>query len=97
MKDFFQKIKTWGHLSIKKEVSYKKEGVSPVHDWNIILVSVFFSLISIGGISLYFYNQIKNGSLFTVSSVSKDNTVKIDETLLNKIIEKINTKQSVFL
>lgn len=87
IKDFFAKIKT-------KKILYVKKSINPTHDWNIF-VSFSLLIFILGFIfSLYFYNQVNSGNWFFKSSNSSvDKLVKINQTLLDKIIQDINIKQ----
>lgn len=87
IKELLSKLKT-------KKVLYIKDSISPTHDWNIF-ISVSSFIFIVGFIfSVYFYNQVDSGKWFSVAeSKPTDNSVKINQVLLDKIVLEINKKQ----
>lgn len=93
MKDYLKKLEEiYKKLNIRK-VSYEPSGIEPFRDWVIILLSfvglVFFIAVS----AFYFYTKVDKGELFRVDGAGEENEVKINMTLLKKVVGDISSRE----
>ena len=96
MKGLLQKIKDWyAKIRVKKE-SYKISGIKPVHDWRIILISTQIIIIILAIVAFYFFTQIEAGKFFVVKEKKTEKDIKIDDTLLKKTVDDINSRKTTF-
>ncbi len=94
MSELSTKIKSWfGNLN-KSKVSFERAGVKPARDWNILIFIVFLTLLIIGGMAFYFYVEVDNGTFFDVTDSEELSEAKINDQLLKKIIDDINTREN---
>ena len=94
MADLTQKIKDWYGKLKPTSNSFERSGISPKRDWRILLVTTFFTVLILAGVSLYLYIQINNGTLFLTLTENKEIEVQIDKVLLEKTINDINTRKA---
>ena len=93
MADNIQKIKAWYEKMHVSQVSYEKSGIKPTKDWRILLGVTCMMLCLLAVLAFYFYTSVNNGSFFTTSQDGVMNEVKINESLFNKTIDNINTRE----
>ncbi len=89
-------IKDWWKKANKSSNSYDKGGIKPYRDWKIILVSTFFVLVIVGGLSTYLYMEVGQGRLFAVSDTESVNEAKINRPVLDKAIGVMKERKSLF-
>ena len=95
MNKIIEIIKSYFKNLSKKDISYKQVGIRPSHDWNIMIISACVALILSVTFALYFYIQINNGSLFTIQEEVPSTSIIINQSLLKKTTENIDSKQKV--
>jgi hypothetical protein len=93
MNDSFKKIKDWYQNLTTKKISFERTGIKPARDWNIIIFVSLFVLFICGGVAFYFYVKVENGTFFDVSTSEELKEVKINNSVLNKLITDINNRQ----
>ena len=96
MEKYIQKIKLIGKKLFKGGLSYKKSGINPARDWNVLLIVTFIVFVAVSIISFDLYTKVEKGTLFSIIQKSEDSTVKINQKLLSKVVEKIDAKQAIF-
>jgi hypothetical protein len=94
MSEIIKKIKSYFDSFRKKDTSYKKEGINPVRDWDMMITITFFIVCLLAVFAFYFYVQVDSGNLFTTTKDSNTTTVTINQDLLSKTIENIDAKKS---
>ena len=93
-----QKLKKlWTTLSAHLQighVSYERTGISPKHDWLIMLLltALISGIFAIG--ALYLYIQVDAGTLFPVPTDSNVPQKSIDAELLKKTIHTFDQKEA---
>ena len=96
MSQLFQKIKAlYAKIRMKKK-SYKIYGIRPAHDWRIFLVSTQIIVLILTIVAIYFYTQINQGKLFIVKGSKVKKEIKIDETLLKRVVKDIELRKQAF-
>ena len=94
MSGLLQKIKTWyAKIRIKRE-SYVVSGIKPIRDWRILLISTLVIVVVMAIFAFYFYVQIDKGKLFVVKVSKTQNDTKINEVLLKKTVNDINSRKA---
>ncbi|KND46714.1 MAG: hypothetical protein AB201_02640 [Parcubacteria bacterium C7867-006] len=96
MLDKIKQIKDWFKKVTKTKNSYEKGEIKPTRDWRVILTTTFFVLVILGGVASFFYFQVSNGSLFSVSPDMSDGEIKINRPLFDKAVADINIRKTVF-
>ncbi len=93
MQESLEKIKLNIEKFFSKKVSYKKKGIRPGKHWKIILITTQISLVILGFIAYYFYNEINEGR-FAVSEIEENQSeVKINVDLLKNVIKDLSSKE----
>ena len=93
MSQLLQKIKAlYGKMHVT-HISYEKHGMNPRHDWNIILFASCLALLFETIFAFYFYTEINQGRLFIVTENNLDREIKINDNLLEKIVNEIKLRQ----
>jgi hypothetical protein len=96
MKISTEKIKSYFGRFGKKETSYKKEGINPTRDWNLIIVSAFGFLLLAALLSIYLYARIDSGNLFATPPQTQDGGATIDQNLLSATVQTIDADKTAF-
>ena len=95
MFNFLKQIKnSWNKMKMG-HASYNKDGIRPVHDWNIMLITVSVTLCFLAIIALYFYMFVDEEKLFTVEVDESQKEVKINADALTKVVTDINNRESL--
>ncbi len=94
MSDLLQKIKQWYESAKTKRLSYEKPGVNPAKDWRFFLSTTFIVGCVLAIVTAYFYMQIDKGRLFTVDSDGTETQVKINNFMLKKTVDEINSRET---
>ena len=94
MKDYLQKIKIWFNKLKAGRVSYDKGGLKPLRDWRIILITTSIIIFILAIFAFYFYIQIESGKLFVSTNEVSDTQLKINDSLLKKTVDELNTRES---
>ena len=88
-----QKIKVlYGKIHVTR-ISYERRGMRPNHDWNVFLVMSSVILLVITFFAFYFYTQVNQGNLFIVAENNSGKEVKINNSLLQKIVDEIKSRE----
>ena len=96
MSRLFQKIKgLYGKINIR-HVSYERGGMRPKRDWNILLSLASIVLLILIFSSSYLYKGISKGSLFMVTKNNVDREVRINSSLLQKVVGDIKLREESF-
>ena len=90
----FQKFMSLFGKIKSREISYDKEGIYPMHNWEVLLFSVSIVLLILAGISLYFYMQVRHGKLFTIEGENGASMININDAVLRKTINDINSREA---
>ncbi len=93
MSDLLKKIKDWSSRLTSKKTSYVKSGIRPTHDWFVILITAQTIIVCMVIFAFYFYVKINNGELFSSIIESSPNEAQINNNLLNKTINDLNTRK----
>ncbi len=93
MSETFNKIKNWYQNLSSSKVSFERKGIKPTRDWNIVIFSSLIAVVIFGSLAFYFYVKVENGTFFGASSVEDLTEVKINNTILNKLISDINNRE----
>lgn len=97
MQNLENKIKSWYRDIKEPKISFEKKGINPTKDWNKIIFLVFFVICVLGGLAFYFYTEVDKGTFFTVPEEELSNEVKINNTLLKKIIDDVNARENTLI
>ena len=95
MSKLFQKIKSVFSGLKPTSLSYARRGMKPVHDWKIILIASQIAVLVVVVISVYFYVNISQGKLFSVKEDYSDIEININNNLLKKIVDDVDSRQSL--
>ncbi len=96
MSDYLKKIKTlYANWKIKK-ISYKRQGVKPDTDWSNILAASFFVSLCLVVFAVYFYIQIDQGNYYAIENKNSENGIKINNELLKKTVDDLDSRQNSF-
>ena len=96
MSGLLQKIKTWYGKVRTKGQSYKISNIRPVHDWRMLLVSTLVIVVVMAVFAFYFYMQIDRKKFFVVKDNKTKDDIKINEVLLKKTVDDINSRRTLF-
>jgi hypothetical protein len=97
MKETFTKLNLWWSKLKIAEINYEKKGIRPLKDWQRILTVTFFLLVILVIFSFYFYVEVDKGKFFTIPlGGDTKNEVKINNSLLDKVVSDINQRKSDF-
>jgi len=97
MNKYSEQFKVWLGKIKSVKYSYKKRGIKPTRDWNILFVTSFIMTIFIASYAVYFYSQVNNGGIFQVEMVEEVGEVKVNRPLLDTVIKEIDTKTIRFV
>ncbi len=93
MNDPLKKMNEWFEKLRTSQISYDKNGIRPLKDWKIIMTSMFIVLLIIIAIATYFYMEVDGGKFFSVEEGTIGNETKINDNLLKKTLEGLNSRQ----
>ncbi len=94
MSAILQKIKAEFNKIKASHTSYKKDGIRPVHDWNVMLTVAFTHVFILAIVAFYFYKLVDEERLFTVTSETDQKEVKINSQIMDKVVRDINTREA---
>ncbi len=95
MNEFFLKIKKLLKIATRSVPSNEYRGIRPVKEWKVMLVTLFSLLVIITGVELYIYLEVSRGTLFTVPMAESNQSVTINQKLLNVVMTDISTRRTV--
>ena len=90
-----EKLKIWYDKIRDASSSHKVSGISPEHDWKILLMSTIVIIILMAVFCSYFYLLIDRGELFKVDSSKTSKEVKIDEKLLKIAVDDFKEREAM--
>ncbi|HRH27082.1 MAG TPA: hypothetical protein PLZ99_02905 [Parcubacteria group bacterium] len=93
MKEYLDKIKNWYQDFSSKKVSFERRGIKPKKHWMIIIFSMFILTLVLIAISSYFYIKVENGTLFSVPEREEISEIKVNNNLLDKIVEDFDNRE----
>lgn len=93
MKDIIEKIKVWYQNISTKKISFERKGIRPKKHWMIIVFSTLFITLVLIGVSSYFYIKVDNGTLFSVPEREEISEIKVNNTLLDKIVNDFDKRE----
>ena len=93
MTDIFKKIKKWFESMSFKKTSYEKDGIKPKRDWYIVLFVTFILACLCADVARFLFRQIDQGKFFVSKNQIVLEPVVIDNQLLQKTIDGINSRQ----
>ncbi len=93
MSEIFNKIKNWYQNLTSAKISFERTGIKPTRDWNVVVFSAMLVLFISGGLAFYFYVKVENGTFFNEYVAEELKEVKINNSLLGKLITDINNRE----
>lgn len=93
MSKIINKIKFWHKNQESEKISYENKSIRPKSDWSKILVATIVIVTIFASFSIYFYLKVDDGTYFKVENEESLVEVKINNSLLNKIVDDINTRE----
>ncbi len=97
MSDLLKKIKDKYNKIRKGHTSYTKAGIRPTHDWAVMLIATSLTVCLLIILAICFYVLVDQGKLFVVTVDDSQKEVKINTTLLDKVVGDINTREANLL
>lgn len=94
MLELENKIKNWYKGMREPKITFERKGIRPNKDWNRIIFSSFFIICILGGMAFYFYLEVDKGTFFSIPEEEMISEVKINNNLLNKVIDGVNSREN---
>ncbi len=93
MSSLINKIKSWYKSQNKSEISYDKIGINPGKQWAVVLLVTFLVLFILAILAFYLYVEIESGNFFETENKDFLSDVKINNTLLEKVLGDISERE----
>lgn len=94
MPSFIVKTKNWYESLSGSHVSLEKRGLSPEHDWRVMLTVSFMVLVCLVAIAFYFYAEVDAGRMFRIVDDNETNETKVNNMLFKKMVDDLNLRSA---
>jgi hypothetical protein len=96
MKNILENIKKIRSKIQKSGQTYTKKEINPNRDWLLILLGSQIIVILVAVLSVYLYIRVDRGDIFTENSTGEENEVKINMTILDKVVNDASNRVDEF-
>lgn len=86
-------VASYKRLTHQTRGIYRKKGIRPGMDWEIILVTFTLCLVGVAGVHIFIYMGVKNSSWWKTEEVDTVYQVKIDKKLLTDALARFDQQK----